>query len=260
MKSFYALLMVAAISVAGCSSDQATQKKLVDGKLALEQNNFDSALTTADSVVNSDASRGDMAAGYYLHGRAIEQRVKADPAVAQNDLSLARTDYNRALQLAPPKKLEGYIRASLGNVDYFQDDYAGAFEQWSTAFNLLSEADLKAWTLYRIGLTQQRMGRFPQADQTFVQVQSQFPGTEQASRARERHGVRGFQVQLATFTNAKNADASITELKKQGVTPTKTTDPRGLSVIRVGPYATYAEAQQIKHRFAVKYADAIILP
>lgn len=260
MKSWYSLLVLTAVALAGCASDQATQKKLVDGKLAIEQNKFDSALTTADTVVNSDASRGDKAAGYYLHGRAIEQRVKADPAAAQNDLALARTDYNRALQLAPPKKLEGYIRASLANVDYFQDDYNGALEQWSAAYNLLSEPDLKAWTLYRIGLSQQRMGRFEQADKTFLQVQNTFPGTEQASRAHERHGIRGFQVQLATYTNVKSAEAAVAELKKQGVVPTKTTDARGLSIVRVGPMMSYAEAMQVKQRFAGKYPDAIILP
>jgi len=262
VKSSRLLLTLASvlIGLSGCVTDQATQKKLEDGKVALERNQFDTALANADAVVKSDASKGDIAAGHYLHGRALEQRPKSDPAAAAGDLQLAKTDYNRALQLGPSKKLEGYIRASLANVCYFQDDYATAFEQWSTAYDLLAELDLKAWTLYRIGLSQQRMGRFAQADRSFMQVQSLYPNTEQANRSKEKQGATNFQVQLATFNNPKSADSAIAELKQQGVNATKTTDVRGLTIVRVGPAATYAEAMQIKQRFAAKYADSIILP
>ncbi len=256
-------LMLAAglvFSVVGCASDQVTRKRLEDGKLALEQNQFDKALSVSDAIINSDAERGDVAAAHYLHGRAIEQRVKADPAAAQNDLSVARTDYNRALQLGPTKKLEGYIRASLANVDYFQDMYPDALGQWSAAYELLVEPDLKAWTLYRMGLCQQRMGRFADADRTFLQVQSRFAGSEQATRAHDRQGVNGFFVQLATFNNSKDADAAVAEVKQQGFTPVRSTDARGLATLRIGPVRTYMEAMQIKQRFAAKYPYAIILP
>jgi tetratricopeptide (TPR) repeat protein len=252
--------VVISVGLAGCATDQVTQKKIEDSKVALERNEFDTALAKADSAIAGAGNQADRATAYYLHGRAIEQRVKADPAAAQNDLSLARADYTRALYLAPPKKLEGYIRTSLANVDFFQDDFAGAFEQWSRAYNLLTEPDLKAWTLYRLALCQQRLGQFAQADNTFGQVLSLFPGTEQAKLSRERQGARNFMVQLATFTNSKSADAAVAALRKQGLTPTRTTDARGLSIIRVGPVATYREALSLKQRFAATYSDAIILP
>ena len=262
MKSFRTsiLLLVLTSGVVGCASDQVTQKKLEDSKMALEQKQFDSSITSADAVIAKQGSGSDTAAAYYLKGRSLEQREKANPSMSASDLEMAKVNYNRALQFAPPKKLEGYIRTSLANVDYFQDDFSAAFEEWSKAYDLLSEPDLKAWTLYRIGLSQQRMGRFEQADKTFLQVQNQFPNTEQAARSRERHGARGFQVQLATFKNPKSADAAVAELKQQGVNPTRTGDATGLTVIRVGPVATYAEAKRLKERFADKYADAIILP
>ncbi len=254
------LFLSLALGVAGCASDQVTQKKLEDGKLALENKNFDSAIANADAVIAKQGTGADASAAYYLKGRSIEQREKANPSMAMDDLELAKVNYNRALQLVPPKRLEGYIRTSLANVNYFQDNYSAAFEEWSKAYDLLSEPELKAWTLYRIGLSQQRLGRFDQADKTFNQVQNLFPNSEQANRSRERKGIRNFQVQLATFSNSKGAENAINELKQQGVSPNKTTDARGLTIIRVGPVATYAEARRIKERFAGKYADAIILP
>ena len=254
------VLLALSLAVAGCAQDQVTQKKLENSKSALEAKQFDSSIANADAVIARQTTGSDAAAAYYLKGRSIEQREKDNPSASASDLEMAKVNYNRALQLAPNKKLEGYIRTSLANVDYFQDNYSEAFEQWSKAYDLLAEPDLKAWTLYRIGLSQQRLGRFEQADKSFIQVQNQFPGTEQASRSRERQGVRNFQVQLATFTNPKSADAAVAELKQQGVNPTRSTDARGLTIIRVGPVNTYAEAKQLKARFADKYADAIILP
>ncbi len=257
---FGLLFLSLTIGVAGCASDQVTQRKLQDSQQALEGKRFDSAIASADAVIAKQATGADAAAAYYLKGRAIEQREKANPSISTADLDLAKVNYNRALQMAPPKKLEGYIRTSLANVDYFQDNFSAAFEGWSKAYDLMSEPEIKAWSLYRIGLCQQRLGRFDQADKTFKQVQNLFPNTEQATRSRERHGVRGFQVQLATFNNSKNADNAIAELKQQGVSATKSNDVRGLTILRVGPVPTYAEAKRLKERFAGKYADAIILP
>lgn len=254
------ILFCIVLAGTGCASDQATQKKLADGKVALEQKQYDQAIRQADSILQNKGSNVDTAAAYYLKGRAIEQRVKADPGSADQDLTLAKTNYNRALQLGPPKKLEGYLRSSLANVGFFQNDYNTAFEQWSKAYDLLEEQDLKAWALYRIGISQQRLGRFDHADKTFSAVQTVYPGTEQARRAKEHQGATGFYVQLATFKNASSADNAIKELKQQGVTATKTTDPRGLSIVRVGPVNTYAEAQQLQGRFTAKYADALIIP
>ena len=62
-------------------------------------------------------------------------------------------------------------------------------EQWSQAYPHLTDPDQRVWALYRIGLCEQRLGRFEHADATFAQVQKQYPGTVPAARAREKQGV-----------------------------------------------------------------------
>ncbi len=260
MKTWTLWLCIGLLGLAtGCASDQATQKKLAEGKLAVEEKQFDTAIGKADAVLQSNASNVDSAAAHYIKGRSIEQRVKADAGHSESDLNFARTEYNRALQLGPGKKLEGYVRASLANIDYFQEDFAGAYEQWSKAYDLLQEQDLKAWTLYRIGLCQQRLGYWDRADKTFQAVIQTYPETEQAQRSRAYSGARGYAVQVATFKSLSSADTAVQELRQQGVTASKSLDPRGLVTVRIGPVNTYGEAKSLKARFAGKYPDALIV-
>src|SRR5436190_732216 len=100
-----------------------------------------------------------------------------------------------ALEQLPRQPLESYIHASLGNVAYFQDDYQSAIGQLNAAYDKLDSDDIKAWALYRVGLSQQRLGQFAQADQTFTSVQQFHPNSVPAQRAREHQGARAFYVQ-----------------------------------------------------------------
>ena len=119
----------------------------------------------------------------------------------------------------------------------------------------------KAWALYRMGLCEQRMAQWTDADQHFAQVQQQFPDTAPALRAREHQGATAFWVQVGTYASSAAADAVAADLKRQGQPSQRFVDTvRNAQVVRVGPFNTYDAAVATKQRIWSKYRDAIIVP
>ncbi|HLL90433.1 MAG TPA: tetratricopeptide repeat protein [Tepidisphaeraceae bacterium] len=257
-------LSVAAIGgLAGCATAQPSpgaRQGLNDGYAALERGNYDAASAAAEAYLRTHRNGPGVAEALYLKGRAFEQRTPRDQAVRDANLAQARSAYAEALNHQPEPKLEGNIRAGLANVAYFRDDYLAALGQWTAAYDKLTDADAKAWTLYRIGLCQQRLGRFDRADQTFEQVKRNYPSTEPAKRAADRQGTRSFTLQLATYGSAPVADAATQQLRQQNLTPTRVTDPQGRIVLTLPNLPAYDEAKRLKQRLAGQFPDAVIVP
>jgi outer membrane protein assembly factor BamD (BamD/ComL family) len=268
------ILIVAAMS-AGCAAKERTPRRvpgaagtkspqvlLDEGFRALESQQNDDAIARADQVLAAEPHGESSARALYLKGRGLEAKnaagVTADDA--QANLRAAREAYAAALRENPPQPLNAYIRTSLGNVAYFQDDYQTAVTQFSSAYDNLDRDDLKAWALYRTGLSQQRLGQFEQADKTFAAVQQRHASSIPAQRAREHQGARGYVVQLATFAQPASADKAAAALKQQGVTAARVDGPQGHAYLRVGPIASYKQAQYTRSRFLKQYPDAVIIP
>ena len=252
------LLMV--LLAAGCGADPAEKQNLSAGYTALDTHQYDEAIRRADEQLQQHKDDEGTAEALYLKGRAYEQRAKPMGPQAGGDMATAAGLYQQALTLSPAPKLEGFIHTSLGNVQYWRDDYASALQQFSSAYDLLETADLKSFVLYRAGLCQQRLGRFDLADQSFAAVQSRFPGSDAAKRSHDHLGYRNFTVRLATYRTFQEAQASVATLQREGVTPARATDAQGHSVISLGPVTTYAQAESLKTRFSGQYPDAMILP
>jgi tetratricopeptide (TPR) repeat protein len=246
---------------AGCAATPEGQDQLQQGYDDLERRQYDAAIGKADAFLASNTSGGaGSAEALYLRGRALEQKVAANPHESGQNLQSARSAYIDALKHDPSPQLEAHIRASLANVAYFQDDYQTALNQWGSAYDKLESPDSRAWVLYRIGLSHQRMGRFDEADKSFAAVQKQYPNTIPAQRAREHAGATGFFVQLGTFNSAAGADRATATIREQGMAPVRLTDTKGRHLLRVGPFRSYAQAQAIKRKFSGTYSDAMIIP
>ena len=273
-KTLSAVILLAAAMVAGCaakerpprpapgSAAQSPQALLADGYSALESQQYAEALARADQVLAAQPHGENTAGALYLKGRALEGKNAAGVGAdeAQANLQMARDAYVAALRENPPQPLGGYIRTSLGNVAYFQDDYQTAVAQFSSAYEQLDRDDLKAWALYRTGLSQQRLGQFEEADKTFAAVQQRHASSIPAQRAREHQGARGYVVQLATFAQPASADKAAAALKQQGVAAARVDGPQGHAYLRVGPIASYKQAQYTRGRFLKQYPDAVIIP
>ena len=232
---------------------------------SFNQRRYDEAMSSADRVLAGNPNGPGAAEAHYLRGRVLEERAKAAEAAkdipgARAALQAAREAYNAALAAKPAPAVEGNTRAGIANVAYFQEDYATAIAQGTAAQEKITDPQVKAWVLYRVGLSQQRFGSFPEADRTFAMVEQQFPNTDQARRSAAHRGVNGFYVQVGTYESPTNADNALAGLRAEGVIGMRLTDPNGRNVVRVGPMRTYDEAKKVRARVAGKHPDALIIP
>src|SRR5437899_452871 len=138
----------------GCQNAKETQN-LREGYGALDLKDYDRAIASADDYLKKNPTGNGAAEAEYLRGRAFEQRTKGSDAEAMANLLEARASYEKALTLMPSRQLEAYTRASLGNVAYWMNDFGAAEINWTAAYEKLEPGDLKAWVLYRTGLSQQ---------------------------------------------------------------------------------------------------------
>jgi outer membrane protein assembly factor BamD (BamD/ComL family) len=258
-----------AAALAGCAprdrsakGQPTRQQELAGAYSAFEQRQYDQAIAAADRVLSEDSVGPGSAEALYLKGRVEEQKAKdaGNTSQARDHLREARAVYQRALAIKPAQPLEAYLRAGLANASYFLEDYPTAAREWAAAYPQINDADAKAWVLYRAGLSEQRQGRFGEADRHFATVQQLFPGSEQARRAATHQGAAGFYVQVGTFSTNANADNTAGMLKAQGYSAMKATDPSGRQSIAVGPVPNYQQAKSLRDRLVAQYPGAMIVP
>lgn len=259
---------LAALMAAGCSSGPTPndRAKLHAGYQSLNQRDYDAAMTAAEQFLRTHpAGSPGSAEALYLQGRVYEQRATSaertgDDQRSRMDLQSARAAYVKALTVPAEPRLVALIHSGVANVAYFQDDYGTAMNEWAVAFPDLAEPEAKAWALYRIGICQQRLGRFDQADHTFISVRQQFPKATPAERASLHLGARAFYVQVGAFSDVKNADRIAASLSSQGFHAARAVGTSGQNEVRVGPANTYAEAKQLQARLLGTYPTATIEP
>lgn len=250
-------------TLAGCANQQESNVQTLRGGFdALNARQYDAALGAADKVLAASPNKTLPAEAHYLRGRVFEERGMATPSATAADLQRARTEYIAALDAEHAPDLEGRARAGVANVAFHQDDNATALAQWQQAYPKLDKPEDKLLTLYQIGRAAQRLGKWDEADGYFSSVESSAPGTDLAKKARAHRGARAFVVQLATFADAKQADAVVASLAKQGVAAQHLVEPGnpGLHLVRLAPVGSWQAAVGEKQRFSGAYPNAIILP
>lgn len=252
---------------AGCrSADPSPKERLTAAYRDLDGRRYDAAFAEAEAFLKKTPAGPGSAEALYLQGRVYEAKAEESGAAGRPDearerLTAAANTYLRALQQKPPPAVEGLARAGVANAAFHLEDYATAVREWGTAYPLLTRPDVKAWTLLRVGVCQQRLGWFEMADRTFARVQQEAPGQEPAARAGPRIGLRAFFVQVGVFTSPTNADREIARLRTLRVTATRGTDPlTGRQIVRAGPFPNFAEARATQTRLAAAYPEAAVVP
>jgi tetratricopeptide (TPR) repeat protein len=242
----------------GCASDSQSRPQLDDGKHAIEAKQYDQAIRDADGVIQSGDS-GALAEAYYLRGYAIEDREKRDETAKSRDLALARDSYTNGLSYTPRPAVAERLHVQLANVCYHQEDFPMALREFGIAITLLDQPQFKPQILYEMGVCEQCLGRFEDADRTFQNVQQQYAGTEYAGYARSRSGIRGFYVQVGAYSQPADIDRAATAVAASGSVPMKTTHS-GLTVIRTADVPSFGQAERLKALLAGAYPDARVMP
>jgi tetratricopeptide (TPR) repeat protein len=159
----------------------------------------------------------------------------------------------------PDKALTPLLHGQLGYVAFGQDDYPTALREFSMAFDQLDPSQPKASMLYLMGVCQQRIGRFDDADRTFLSVRQNYPGTDSAKEAEAHYGARGFYVLVGVFAQPADADKAAAAVRQAGSIPLTSVN-KGLTVIRTREMQSYAQAMQVRSSLAGQYPDAKVSP
>lgn len=251
-------LLIMATMLAGCVAERPAL--IQESARALNSNQPEQAISAAQEYLDKNPTGTGAAEAWYLIGQGYEAHGASSSAQAASNLQMAHAAYVRGLALAENGIQQGHFRAGLANVEFFMGNYSAALQEWSTAYNLLTDPDVRAWTLYRIGLCRQRLGRFTEADRTFAMVQQNYPGTAAAARAAEKSGYRDFYVQIGVYANQSNAWAALSRLRGYGVGTQLFRNAQGQHVLCAGPSATYAQARTLQAKLIPHYPGAIIVP
>jgi len=261
-------LVLAALAVGGCSNsvNPAGRQQLQQGYQAIAQNDYEGAMRAAEQFLHDHPqSTGGTAEALYLEGRVYEHRATTEEAQGRQseskmDLQTARSTYVRALSLPAEPRVTALIHAGVANTAYFQDDFSTAMNEWAVAYPQIQQQEAQAWILYRIGVCQQRLGRFDQADRSFTQVRQQFPSSEPAKRAVSHQGAKAFYVQVGAFADTANADKTVASLQSQGFRASKLAPQPNRQEVVVGPAYTYADAKALRGKLVGAYPGAMIEP
>ena len=260
---FAAGLGLWAMMLGGCVPDNGPAKaQLNAGYAALDRKDYEGAMTDAEAFLQHTPNGEGSAEAYYLEGRVHEQRAAesgTDTEAAKSNLAAARIAYTNGLAQPSAPKVQALLHAGLANIAYHLDDYGTAVREWQVSYAAVEPAEAKAWVLYRIGLCQQRLGWFPQADRSFQMVRAQYPDSEPANRAAQHEGATGFYVQVGAFKDFMNANRTVSSLKVQGLTAEVVALPTE-EVVRVGPLPTFADARAMQIRLIAKYPGAEVVP
>ena len=263
-RTWAALLgMALAPLLPGCM-DGGSRQILNRAYTELDAKQYDQADTDADEFLRAHPTGSGVAEAYYLRGRvdegrAMDNQLSPTPADKRKYLDSAKDEYERGLQSLAPAGVKALLHTGVANVNYYEEDYAAALREWQTSLPNLQSDDTKAWVLYHIGRCHQRLGQFSKADETFKQVQRDYPGSQAALRSAARMGAEAFYVEVGAFPNVSNAESAADDLRKKGYAASRTIDA-GRQIVRVGPIPTYPEVKTLQSRLRSQYPGAIISP
>lgn len=248
----------------GCApADPKANSNLDRANTELREAQYGPAYVSANDAIVADPTGPTAPAAYYDRGRAIEDRPKTDQAASFADLRQAASDYNRAIDALNSnanKSLEGQIRAQLGSVSIELDDYATAAIQLARACTLLDDDSARRDAMYGLGLSQQRLGLFDDADQTFGRVEDQFPDTDAARLSRSHAGTRAFFVSIGAFTAPDDVNRASARIVQAGFSAQLLRVANGVTIVTAGPFSKYASAKALQGQLAQDYPGSMIVP
>jgi len=253
------------ISAVGCVETHPSQPappppELVSASQALANHQPTAAISDSESFLMNQPTGPQAAQALYFKGRGFEELANASAADRSANFLSARSSYLLALQQSPAPKLEADIHTSLAIVDFYMDYFADCIQEAHVAMSMIPWNEVKGNLLLHTGFSEQRLGRFTDADQTFRQVEQRYPGTALADQAREHEGQRQFYVQVATFGSQATADGASQSLRSRNMIVSQRTDAQGHTVIDVGPKQTYPEAKVLLEQLRGEFPSAVIVP
>jgi len=246
------LLMVSLVGCQGQLSPQAEQL-LKSGYAASSRADHRAVIAKMDAFIaqNGRSRRADEA--YYLRGLA---------KYALGDRAGARADLSEALQRTDHDELRGKAYLALADLDWDEQDMAGAENNYRKALAYLPPRQPPAdHAYYRLGCVLQRQGRWEQADVQFSRVLFLFGDSPFAQRSRRRIHSTAWTIQVAAYRQKARAVATAESLRAKGLSANvKSALSQGdvLFLVQVGRYPTYEQAKAALPAIKADWKDAFV--
>lgn len=250
-------LGVLAALLSGCTqlTPQARQA-LMDADGLYRSGKYAPAKRALDGWLADNGAAPESAEGYYLRG-LCQLKMK--------DRSAGRADLERARQHTQRPELKSYAATTLGCMA-FEDG------QYDQAAMLLTEAVAKLpakppldVVLFRLGVSQQRIGQWAASRESFSRDATAVPHSPLLLAARRKLNWpdEHFSIQCGAFKAVGNARKAVSDLRTKGFDASQHADGRtggGIYRVYVGRYPTWVDASRALARVRATGRDAMIVP
>ncbi len=229
---------------------------LVQGERAFQSRDYDAAIGQLTAYLNESRSQPETGRALYVRGMAL---------ALDNQRAAAYEDLQRAARDPSDPQVRWRAQAVLGVLRFEDQEWAEAAQALGGAVGSMPAGPPMDGLLFRLGLCQERLGRWGEAQAQFRRIVSQFASGTYAGLAQRRVDLKAdhFAVQCGAFAQVQNASAQAAQLQRSGLTAQVRRDTRGGAapyVVFVGHYGTYAEALDALGRVRAVVSDAVLWP
>ena len=250
-------LAALAAALVGCGPlPPEAVRQLQQGQRHYESGQYTEAVKAMDRFLAGWAATDAAAEAYYIRGQSY---LKLDQP------QRCRADLERVLAGCKRADLCASAHVALGSMDWAAGRESAAIDHYRQALPELPDRSPKDIVLYRLGVGLQKAGQWSQARQHLAELVGGYPTSPVAAGARLRFSwtYEYFTIQVGAYGSSSGATREIERLRQAGLPAEKRLDSRSgrpLHAVRVGHYATYAEAERNLPRVRQVAADAIIVP
>lgn len=244
------------ILVAGCESTPAPRiEQIEQARAAYEAGRYDRSEQMVSTFLRGRSKGAAAAEAYYVRGLS---RIKT------GNRSGAKRDIQTGHRMTGDKELKAMMAVQLGNFDFDDERYNSAMVHYESAIRDLPEAQPRDKAMYRLAVSQFRVGRFDDGRATLVDLIRRFPNSSLAGPAQRLKNWDGdyYTVQSGAFNNPAHAAKAARDLRNRGFVTRTYHDTTGAArhVVRVGRFRTYSDARGALDRVRRYQSDAFILP
>jgi tetratricopeptide (TPR) repeat protein len=159
--------------------------------------------------------------------------------------------------LFPRSPMGDQVGISLGQSFFLEGRVDEAVQVWQNSLAAFPESQYRVIYLERLAHGFEKQGRFDEARAYLERIATDYPKGFYAREAQERleRGDLFFTVQVGSFSDKKNAQILVNELKDFGMASHLSISKSGLRTfhrVRIGQYDTKREAEQVASRLRKK--------
>jgi tetratricopeptide (TPR) repeat protein len=179
--------------------------------------------------------------------------------------AISAFDEATSLPLPEPLLIEAWYRRGLAhNLQWRPDRALAEFRRVLDAPRGARESAVKSDEfLYRLGVTQLRLGQAAEGRKVLEQIVREHPESPEASEARERLALKAMHVQIARAPNDITATRRASEARAKGlsVEVISSASSPGDRLILVGRFSRFEDAlRELERIRELGYADAFPIP